>query len=89
MIVRRRVLPALAIACALIASTTPVAAQTASALIREGNALPGAPGETVTFLNNPVVNHAGGYALTLSSTGSGTTLSHIWGNAGGGPGTVW
>jgi hypothetical protein len=62
--------------------------ETASALVREDDALPGAPGETVSSINNPVVNHVGGYALTVNTSGSGTTLSHIWGNAGGGPGTV-
>ena len=62
--------------------------ETASALLREDDTLPGAPGENVDSLNNPVVNHVGGYAITVNTSGSGTTLSHIWGNAGGGPGAV-
>jgi hypothetical protein len=66
----------------------PVQAQTASALLREGDALPGAPGETISSINNPVVNHVGGYAVTVNTTGSGTTLGNIWGNATGGPGDL-
>jgi len=88
MVASRRILFAVAMTCVLLAIVTPASAQTASALLREGDELPGAPGELVNFLNNPVVNHAGGYAISLSTTGSGTTLSHIWGNGSGGPGTV-
>jgi hypothetical protein len=75
-------------AIALLLAATPAAAEIASALLREDDALPGAPGETVSSLNNPVVNHVGGFGVTVNTTGSGTTLSHIWGNATGGPGDV-
>jgi hypothetical protein len=79
---------ALAVGVVVVVLGSPVQAQTASALLREGDELPGAPGETVSFINNPVVNHAGGYAVTVNTTGSGTTLGNIWGNATGGAGTV-
>ncbi len=58
--------------------------QVASALLREGQLL-GA--ETVTALNNTAVNHVGGYAVTVNTAGTGT-LSHAWGNLGGGPGAI-
>ena len=65
------------------------AAQIASGLIREGDAFPGAgAGHFVTSLSNTAVNHADGYAINLSSSDGTTTLSHIWGNASGGPGAL-
>ncbi len=64
-------------------------AQVASAIIREGIAIPGGPpGETITSVQTVMANNAGGYAVRIDSTGSGTTLSHVWGSAGGGPGAV-
>ncbi len=69
-------------------AAAPAGAQIASALIREAEALPGAAGETISFLNNTAVNHNGGYAVTVNSTGSGTTLSHVWGSASGAAGTL-
>ena len=84
----KRWLMTLAVGVVVVVLGSPVQAQTASALLREGDELPGAPGETVSFINNPVVNHAGGYAVTVNTTGSGTTLGNIWGNASGGAGTV-
>ena len=75
-------------ALAVLALATPAAAQTATALLREDDPLPGAAGETVSSLSNPAVNHVGGFALTVNTSGSGTTLSHIWGHATGGPGNV-
>jgi len=75
-------------ACVLVLTLPLAHAEVASALLREDEPLPGAPGETISSINNPVVNHAGGYAVTVNTTGSGTSLSHIWGHATGGPGTV-
>jgi hypothetical protein len=76
------------VACAVAVGATVAIADTPVPLLREDDPLPGAPGETVSFMNNPVVNHAGGFALTVNTTGGKTTLSHIWGNATGGPGDV-
>ena len=73
---------------AILAVASPAAAQTASALLRDGDAVPGAPAETIDSISNSAVNHAGGYAFTINSTGSGTTLSHAWGNPAGGAGGV-
>ena len=73
---------------ALVCLTSPAIAQVASAQVTEGDALPGMPAETVSAISNSAVNHAGGYAFTVNSTGSGTTLSHAWGNPSGGMGSV-
>jgi hypothetical protein len=62
-------------------------AQVASAVVREGIALPNGPAtETITSITSVMTNNAGGYAVRLDSTGSGTTLSHVWGSANGGAG---
>jgi hypothetical protein len=66
----------------------PISMSGPTAVLREDDPLPGAPGETADSMNNPVVNHIGGYGLTVNSTGSGSTLSNVWGNASGGPGAV-
>lgn len=63
-------------------------AQTATALLVEDGPLPGAPGQTITSLNNPAVNHVGGYAVALNADNGGTAISHVWGNAAGGAGSV-
>lgn len=64
-------------------------AETATALLREGDPLPGAGvGHFVNSLNNTAVNHVGGYAVNINSTDGSVTLSHIWGNAVGGPGAI-
>lgn len=76
------------VAVLFVVGSSAALAQTAVPLLREDDPLPGAPGETVDSLNNPVVNHAGGFALTVNTSGSGTTLGNVWGNATGGPGTV-
>ena len=82
-----RTLPVLSlVALACTASTS--SAQVASALLHEGDPLPGAPGNTVTSLNNTAANRAGGYAVTVNTTNGVTTLSHCWGHATGGTGTV-
>ncbi|MCP3903831.1 MAG: hypothetical protein GY715_09370 [Planctomycetes bacterium] len=81
---------ALVVGVALLAAsvTAPVSAQVATALLQEAGPLPGVPGETIFSLNNPAVNHVGGYAVSTNTNGSGTTLSHGFGNATGGAGAV-
>lgn len=60
--------------------------QEARCILSEGGPLPGVPGHTVSFLNNTAANQLGGYACTVNSTDGVVTLSHVWGNAGTGPG---
>ncbi|MCI0674949.1 MAG: hypothetical protein L0Y42_04135 [Phycisphaerales bacterium] len=63
--------------------------QIASALVVENGALPGGPaGHTIFSINNSGVNHAGGFSFSINSSDGVATLSHVWGNASGGPGTV-
>lgn len=78
------------LASVLIATfAAPSRGQTASALYREGMQLPGAaPGQLITSLNNPAVNHAGGYGGQVHTSDGVTTLSHFWGNPTGGPGML-
>ena len=65
----------------------PATAQVATSLLNEGDAYPaGGAGHIVTGLNNTAVNHGNGFAVSLNSSDGTTTLSHIWGNAAGGPG---
>jgi hypothetical protein len=71
---------------AVLLAPTAASAEIASALLREDDVL--FPGETVSSLNNTAVNHVGGYACSLSSTGSGTTISRIWGEPSGGMGML-
>ena len=73
----------------LLSTVASAEAQVASALIREGDALPAAGvGQTVSGISNTAVNHVGGFAATLSSDAGGATLSHIWGNSTGGAGAL-
>jgi hypothetical protein len=67
-------------------ASMPASAQVATALIREGDEVPGQG--NVNSISNPAVSHAGGYAVTLNTLGDTTTLSHVWGDASGGPGSV-
>ncbi len=62
------------------------AAQAPSALLREGDALPGSL--IVTGINNTAVNQTTGYATTVSATDMASTISLVWGNLGGGSGSV-
>lgn len=79
----------LRLALCAIGLGAPASAQVATALLVEDGPIPGAPGQTVNFLNNTAVNHVGGFAINLSADdGAGNTISHIWGNASGGPGMV-
>jgi hypothetical protein len=77
------ILPAAAFAAILLAPSAP--AQVASALIRQGDALSGAPaGHLVTTgLMELSGNTSGGFAVSLSSSDGTTTLSHIWGSFDG------
>jgi uncharacterized repeat protein (TIGR01451 family) len=56
-------------------------AQVASSLLNDEAPL-GPPGDIVDSLSNPAANHAGGYAVSLSTSGS-ATLSHVWGSPDG------
>src|SRR5262245_21025487 len=57
-------------------------AQVTTAILREGDALGGC---VVNSINNPSVNHVGGFSVQVNTSDG---LSHIWGNASGGPGTL-
>jgi hypothetical protein len=58
----------------------------ATALLREGQVIPGgAPGQIVSSVNNTAVNQVGGYAV---QTNTADGLSHVWGHATGGSGTI-
>jgi FlgD Ig-like domain len=79
----------MATVAAVVVAAAPARASVATALLREDGQLPGAPaGHMVEFLNNTAVNHAGGYAVSVNSTDGVADLSHIWGNAAGGPGSI-
>ncbi|MBZ0269794.1 T9SS type A sorting domain-containing protein [bacterium] len=72
----------------ILAFAAPSSAQFATSLLNEDDPFPdGGVGATISGLNNTAVNHAGGYAISLTSTGP-ATLSHVWGNAAGGPGAT-
>ncbi len=61
-------------------------AQISSALLREGDALPGdLLGTSISGIGNSAQNGVGGYSFTVTTDGS---FSHVWGNATGGSGTV-
>lgn len=77
-----RALPLLSVALL----TELAAAQTPTALLREGDALPGSL--VVTGINNTAVNQTAGYAATVSTTDMASTISLVWGNLGGGSGSV-
>ncbi len=80
---------AILVATGMTLAVSPAPAHTASSLLNEGDPLPAAgPGHVVASLNNTAVNHVGGFALSLNSSGSSGTLSHIWGNAAGGAGDI-
>jgi hypothetical protein len=81
LIVRRR----LGGAVVLAALAAPLGAQIPQALLTENAAIPGGSGATVGALNNTAVNHAGGYAISITSSDG---LSRVWGSANGGLGGV-
>ncbi len=74
----------------VVAGSASVArAQVATALLREGDALAGAPaGQIVTAISNTAGNRANGFAATINSSDGVTTLSHAWGSANGGAGAL-
>lgn len=85
---RRSHLLALILLSSLTASSPAIGA-VATALLHERGPLPGAPvGHTVNSLSNTAVNQIGGYAASVNSSDGVTTLSHIWGSATGGAGSV-
>ncbi len=74
-------LRSLAIAAATALLAVPAAlAQSPTALVQEGLALTGGPVEhLVVSINNPAVNHSGGYAFNVNTSDGTTTLSRFWG----------
>jgi hypothetical protein len=69
---------------ALSLAAAPAVAQVASAVLIEGEELPGGPvGHVVDSINNSGVNHAGGIAFTVNSSDGVDTISHVWGLADG------
>jgi len=63
--------------------------QVASALVREGEDLPGGPaGHMVNSINNTATNRVGGYAVNVNTSDGVTTLSRIWGANENGIGAV-
>ncbi|MCB9858371.1 MAG: hypothetical protein H6818_22025 [Phycisphaerales bacterium] len=72
--------------CASIA----YAAHVPSAMIREGETIPGDPtGESIFVMNGLAVNHVGGYVAYMNTgTGAGALTAQMWGNVTGGPGAL-
>lgn len=73
---------AVALLVAAMLASLPVQAQVATAILREGDALGGG---VVNSINNPSVNHIGGFSVQVNSSNG---LSHIWGNVSGGAGAL-
>lgn len=76
-----RLITALA-ACAL---TTPTQAQTATALLSEGDLLGQFANQSVYSIRNLAVNASGGYACGIQSSGQDGGLSHFFGSLNGDP----
>lgn len=74
----------------LYSASTAAAALVPSAMIREGETIPGDPsGETIFVMNGLAVNHVGGYVAYMNTgTGAGALTAHMWGNVNGGPGAL-
>ena len=70
---------------AVLLAPTAASGEIASALLREDDEL--IPGETISSLSNTAVNHVGGYACSLNTTGT-ATMSRIWGDPSGGLGVL-
>ena len=68
---------------AALALPSPLVAQDAVCLLREGSAI--APGVSVTAISNTAVNQLGGFAATVTCNDN---THRIWGNAGLGSGAV-
>jgi hypothetical protein len=84
--VRRTPTFILCLSIVLALGALPADAQTATALVKEGQVL-GTAG-TVNSINNPAVNGVGGFSVQVNTNNGTTTLSHIWGNATGGSGAL-
>jgi hypothetical protein len=64
-------------------------AQSPTALINEDQDLPGGPADNpITSITSPAVNHNGGYAFGVTTSGTEGTISRYWGDATGGPGAL-
>jgi hypothetical protein len=80
-------IPSLGVIAALFAADA--GAQVATALVREGDALPAAgAGHNITGIENSAVNGVGGWSARITTTDGVTTLSHVFGNPAGGIGAL-
>jgi len=67
----------------------PAMGQAASALLREGDVMPGAGGELVDSISGPASNYVGGYSFRANTRdGAGDLVFRVWGDATGGAGDV-
>ena len=81
---RRLLLTTTTAAFVLAAQSGTAGTYVASSLLNENDPYPAGGGDHVVgSLSNTAVNHAGGWALTLNSSGVNGTLSHIWGDPNG------
>ena len=64
--------------------------EVASALVREGDALPGdVLGDSINSISNTAAARSSGYAFTVTTEDiAGTLFANVWGNVDGGPGEV-
>lgn len=78
------------ISVGLWARSTAAGALVPSAMIREGETIPGDPtGESIFVMNGLAVNHVGGYVAYMNTgTGAGALTAQMWGNLTGGPGAL-
>jgi hypothetical protein len=88
---RRAIFPVIAAAVAW--ASAPAGAQVATAIIREGTQLEGAPAghiilTSATGIVNTATNGTGGFAFTVTTQLGATQYSHVWGHPTGGLGTV-
>nr|MEE4269306.1 T9SS type A sorting domain-containing protein [Candidatus Krumholzibacteria bacterium] len=74
---------------AVCLAATGVLAEDPVALIMEGQTVTGLPdGFVVDSINNPAVNHSGGWAFNTNVSNGGEAIGTIWGHTTGGPGMV-
>ena len=67
----------------LFAIASATQAQVATPVLREGDPVPGIPGQTITALSNTAVTPLGLTGCSLNADDGTTTISHIWLGVGG------
>ncbi len=77
-----------AVIAACAGGTSSLQAQTSTALLHEGDALPGAPGFTVSTIGECAANNVGGFANQINTSDGVNTISRSWGNAIEAPGAL-